>query len=424
MSAKTKRRIALIGLPITSQEDESIFDGLVRYAGTSGAWQYVLSAESTVDAFRFLRKANCDGAIVRVLNKEMAREAKKLPFPAINVSSWLEKPGIPTVCRDDAMIGRLAAEHLLQAGFRRFACVICPGGFYVRARAEGFQKTVEKAGFPCAMHTMKAHYGDIAHPQRITPADLSGLQAWLAQLQMPVGLFWTEDHLGEQLLRSCQKSGLRVPQDMAVVSAPNRMSLCEASAPPMSSVNSPEEEVGFLAANWLDRLMAGEKMPASHHKVPPTHVEARKSSDTFAVDDPIVARALGHIFKHVGEGLNASELIGNLNLPRRTFYRMFEAATGQSPQGFIQKRRVQITLDLLSKDVDLSLKEVAMRCGFRDRNRMNLTLLKITGKSAQAWREERIAEINTPTGRVPSRSSLSQGAFRPLAYPSREQGTR
>ena len=192
----------------------------------------------------------------------------------------------------------------------------------------------------------------------------------------------------------------------------------------MSSVNSPEEEVGFLAANWLDRLMAGEKMPASHHKVPPTHVEARKSSDTFAVDDPIVARALGHIFKHVGEGLNASELIGNLNLPRRTFYRMFEAATGQSPQGFIQKRRVQITLDLLSKDVDLSLNEVAMRCGFRDRNRMNLTLLKFTGTSAPAWREERIAEINTPTGRVPSRSSLSQGAFRPLAYPSREQGTR
>jgi LacI family transcriptional regulator len=393
MPSKTKRRIALIGLPILTQQDESIFDGLIKYGSTRKSWQYVLSAESNVDAFRFLRKANCDGAIVRILSKEMAKEAKKLPFPAINVSSWLEKPGIPTVSRDDAMIGRFAAEHLLQAGFRRFACVICPGGFYVRARAEGFQKAVETAGFPCVVHTIKAHYNDIEHPQRMTAADFLALQAWLAQLSAPVGLFWTEDHMGKELFHSCQNSGLRVPQDLAVVSAPNRISLCEASDPPMSSVNSPEAEIGFLAANWLDRLMDGEKMPAFHCKVPPTHVEARKSSDTLAVDDPMVAKAVSYIFKHVGDGLNASELIAKLNLPRRTFYRLFEDSTGQSPKDFIQRRRVQITLDLLSKNPELSLKEVAMQCGFRDRNRMNLTLLKTTGKSAQVLREEQTAKV-------------------------------
>jgi transcriptional regulator GlxA family with amidase domain len=102
----------------------------------------------------------------------------------------------------------------------------------------------------------------------------------------------------------------------------------------------------------------------------------------------MVAKAVSYIFKHVGEGLNASELIAKLNLPRRTFYRLFEDSTGQSPKDFIQKRRVQITLDLLSKNPELSLKEVAMQCGFRDRNRMNLTLLKTTGKSAQVLREE------------------------------------
>ena len=387
MPSHAKRRIALIGMPIIPEGQESIFSGLLRYAKERGSWQYIFSSEATVDAIRFLRKVNCDGAVVRLLTKEMAREARRLSFPMVNVSSWLEKTGIPRVSQDNVAIGRLAAEHLLQRGFRRFACVICPGGYYVRARAEGFQKALVRAGFPCALHTIKAHFAAVSRPQEITQADLLGLESWLVQLQTPVGLFWTEDHLGEQLLRACRHTGRRVPQDIAVVSAPNRAIYCEAFDPAMSSVSSPEEEVGYLAASWLDRLMAHEKMPDLQELLPPTHVVARKSSDTFAVDDPSVSSALHFIFEHVEEGINASEVISRLDLPRRTFYRAFEAATGQSPQGFIQSRRVQVAIDLLRLEPDLSLQEVAMQCGFRDRNRMNLTITKTTGKSPQAWRE-------------------------------------
>ena len=243
------------------------------------------------------------------------------------------------------------------------------------------------------------------------------MQAWLAQLQSPTGLFWTEDHLGEDLLRSCRSCGLRIPQDVAVVSAPNRTSLCEAFDPPMSSVNSPEEEIGFLAARWLDQLMSGEKPSATHQMVPPTHVVARKSSDTFAVDNPLVARALHYIFEHIGEGINASEVICTLDLPRRTFYRVFKEVTGQLPQAFIQNRRIQIALDLLGKAGDISLREVAMQCGFNDPKRMNLTILKATGKSPQAWREEHVAETKSSPGRVPPRSALSREALRTRAVP-------
>jgi LacI family transcriptional regulator len=283
---------------------------------------------------------------------------------------------------------------------RRFACVICPGGWYAKARAEGFRKTVEKAGFPCCTHVIKAHYREVSRPQEMTEADLRQLEAWLAGLRTPVGLFWTEDHLGEQLLRACRRCGLRVPQDVAVVSAPNRTSYCEAFDPPFSSVNSFEEEIGYLAAHWLDRLMSGEKMKTSPQTVPPSHVVTRKSSDTFAADDPDVARALQYIYEHLAEGINASEVINKLNLSRRTFYRRFEATTGQSPQAFIQNRRVRVALDIIAKDASLSLQEVALRCGFRDRNRMNLTIMNETGKTPQSWREEhrRAAEAADPLG--------------------------
>ena len=71
-----------------------------------------------VETFRFLRHCKCDAAIVRITNPAMRREALKIPFPLINVSSWLEDPGVPTVRHDYRAIGRLVAEHLLEKGFR------------------------------------------------------------------------------------------------------------------------------------------------------------------------------------------------------------------------------------------------------------------------------------------------------------------
>jgi len=404
MPFRSKKRIALVGFPVIPEPgDQSLLNGLLRYANERGGWQYVFSAEGTADAMRGLLKMQFDGAVVRLITPEMTRLAKRASVPIVNVSTWLRNPALPTVCRDDEMIGRFAAEHLLQRGFRRFACVLCPGGWFVRARAEGFRRVIEKAGFPCEFHTMKPHINQISQPQQTTVHDLRELESWLAQIVMPTGLFWTEDHLGEHLLLSCQRIGIRVPRDMAVVSAPNRIERCVACVPPLSSVNSREEETGHLAARWLDRLMAGEEMPQSPQTVPPSHVEMRKSSDTFAAEHPIVAQAVQFIYEHITEGINSSEVIGRLDFPRRTFYRLFEEATGRTPQDFIQKRRVDVTLDLLTREKDLGLHDIARLCGFRDRNRMNAVIEKATGRKPQEWREESpIAAADAPSKEKPT----------------------
>jgi len=388
----SKKRIALVGMPVIPDSEESLFNGFLRYANEHKSWEYVFSSEGTADSIRFLRRVKCDGALVRLLTPEMALLAKKEAIPMVNVSTWLANPQIPTVCRDDIGIGRCAAEHLIERGFRRFACVTCPGGWYAQARSDSFRRTVESHGFQCATHSIKAHFRQIARPQQMTEVDLRRLEEWLQTLQAPTGLFWTEDHLGQQLLSSCQRVGLNVPRDIAVVSSPNRRFVCEACDPPLSSVDSSEEEIGYIAAQWLERLMAGDKMTQSPQTVSPSGVVARKSSDTFASDDPDIARALQYIYDHLRTGINASEVVNALNLSRRTFYRTFQLATGQPPQSFIQNRRVQGCLDLLTFNRKLSLQEVAVSCGFRDRNRMNIAILKATGKSPQEWRSEKKLE--------------------------------
>lgn len=374
MRRRKPLRIAVVGVPVIALDEERYCTGLARYAKEHGAWRYVFSSEATVDSIRFLPKVNCDGAVVRLVSSEMAREASKLRLPMVNISTWLANPGIPTVCSDDRALGRLAAEHLLARGFRKFACVSCPGGWYVGERSRGFIEKIKEHGFPCSTHRIKPHLRNLSDPQLLKDADCHHLEAWLQQLHPQVGLFWTEDHLGGELLQACRNMGLRVPQDIAVVSSPNRRSLCEAFDPPLSSVDAPMEDIGYAGALLLDRLISGLEMPATRQFVPVSQVVARKSSDTYAAENPSVAHALNYIHENIGSPINASDVVHQVDLPRRTFYRLFKETTGKSPKQFIQDRRIALAKEILSAQPELAISEVARRCGFLDRHRMGQTL--------------------------------------------------
>ena len=122
------RRIAVVGLPMLQSVHNLGSVAIANYAERMGNWRFVLGAEATVAAFQFLRTVECDGAIVRILSPAMKREALKVTVPLINVSAWLDHPGVLTVRHDYQTCGRLAAEYLLAKGFRRFGCVMVPGG--------------------------------------------------------------------------------------------------------------------------------------------------------------------------------------------------------------------------------------------------------------------------------------------------------
>jgi len=366
-------RIALIGMPIASEPDDGIIAGLMRYAEEHGAWRYVFAAEATVDAIRFLSKVQCHGAVVRLVNMEMARAARKIRIPMVNVSTWLEDPKVPTVCSDSNAVGRLAAEHLLQRGFRHFGCVACPGGAYIRGRTNGFVQALEEQGFACPVHVIHPHRSDISSPQQLTQADLKHLEEWLRRLKPQTGLFWTEDHLGNDLILTCGKLGLQIPRDVAVVSAPNRAAVCEASDPPLSSIDACLDRIGYVAAQWLDRLIAGEVMNGGRISLPNLRVVARKSSDTFAARHPAIVEAVNFIHENLASGVNASDAVNRVNLPRSTFYRLFNEDVGCSPKEYIQTHRVARAKELLASG-KLGAQAVADACGFGGRFQMERAL--------------------------------------------------
>lgn len=75
---------------------------------------------------------------------------------------------------------------------------------------------------------------------------------------------------------------------------------------------------------------------------------------------------LSWIVDHVDEPLGVDELAARMHLSPRQFSRRFVAQTGVTPGKWVEKARVDAARTLLEENEDLSLDQVARRCGLAD----------------------------------------------------------
>jgi LacI family transcriptional regulator len=74
-------------------------------------------------------------------------------LPVVDVLGVVDGTGFPVVRVDDAEIGRLAAQHLLERGFREFAYMGIAEENWSTFRQEAFGAEVAKAGFRVQVRT-------------------------------------------------------------------------------------------------------------------------------------------------------------------------------------------------------------------------------------------------------------------------------
>jgi AraC-like DNA-binding protein len=160
---------------------------------------------------------------------------------------------------------------------------------------------------------------------------------------------------------------------VAVIGVDDDEFVCELSDPPLSSVAQAARRVGYEAARLLDRLMqpkrfAAEKTTAgpvpSRTVIPPVGVVARRSTDTLAVEDPVVAAAIRTIRERAVMGLGIAELVAESKLSRWQLEDRFRRAVGRSIHEDMLHVRLGEARRLVTT-TDLPLKQIAPRSGFR-----------------------------------------------------------
>jgi AraC-like DNA-binding protein/mannose-6-phosphate isomerase-like protein (cupin superfamily) len=81
-----------------------------------------------------------------------------------------------------------------------------------------------------------------------------------------------------------------------------------------------------------------------------------------------LARLFTWIEMHLAEDLPVPRLAAQAGMSVRTFHRKFAAAAGKSPTAYVLERRLDRAAEWLRQEPELSVAEVALRCGFGDPN--------------------------------------------------------
>ncbi len=176
---------------------------------------------------------------------------------------------------DDEAVGRLATEHLISVGCRRIAHV--RGGEVSTAlgRLAGYRQALAQHGLDAPSdYIQTAGASDDS-------GDISGCDAMLRLLNLdprPDGVFCFNDPTAMGGLKAILASGLRVPQDIAVIGCGN-VGIDELLRVPLSSVDQDSAGIGRQAAALALSLVqcTGERPRAKTVLLPP-RIVAREST--------------------------------------------------------------------------------------------------------------------------------------------------
>lgn len=395
-SKSTRREIPHVALLIETSlsSGRDILMGISRFMRTHGRWSVFHQPRELSEPFpAWLRAWRGDGIIARIQNQRMAKLVAAMKIPAVDVLGVFRHPKIPLVHVDDHAIGRSVADHLLTRGFRQFGVFGIEKENWAQSRRDAFRNTVIASGHDCRIYEIPR----LRLQQMPWEQQEHDLVRWLSEIPKPAGIMVSTDDCGLMLVEACRRSGIRVPDEVAVVGVSNDVIACELTSPPLSSVNCNLPQVGFEAAALLDRLMAGKRPPSAPLLIKPLGVVTRLSSDVVAVDDPHVRTAVRFIREHACEDIDVNQIIKHVPMSRSVLQRRFRMLLNRSVHDEIIRCRLQKAIGLLSES-DLAIAQIAEYTGFKYQQYMNEVFKKYLGESPAMLRLR--TKLNNPSGRV------------------------
>ncbi len=377
-------RIAL-AFPLGMPHHELLIEGVLAYARDHDRnWSFLTAPESMTLSVLDLRGWKGAGIITKLSSSAEARFAANLDIPMVNVSGTLRKSPVARVTVDNHRIGRMAAEHLLDAGFRHLAFYGVRRTGYSHLRSVGFRQRLDEAGMECSVLRAATTFRTRGNRWFEQHQDLV---RWIGELEKPLGLFVVSDYRGRMVIDACQQRGLNVPEDVALISVDNERTICEHCVPTLTSIDRNARVVGYRSAEVLDGLIRGKEPPLSEILIPPKGLIARASSDTLAIDDPRLREAVAYIQSHLSKPLGIGDILAHTGMSRRWLEYAFREYLGESPHQYIGRRRVSAAKELLQSEPDLKLHEIAAQTGFARPKQLTLAFQRFEGMSPREYRQ-------------------------------------
>ena len=295
-------------------------------------------------------------------------QARRRAIPVVDLTIQHPKIRLPRVISDHAAIGRLAGEHFKERGIAHAAWFSTGWSNVHLIRTEGFS---EALGF---------------QPEKWVTSDVDELRDLLRHATHPTGVLAYDETDAVRLLNICTACGLSVPDDIAILSIGDDPLITDHQSVPISCIRQNFAKGGYDAAALLDKLIRGQKPPRKPVLIPPDGIAIRRSTDTFADDNPLVSRTLLYIRDNMNRSFGAAQIADALGVSRSVLDKTFTAKFGHSIGDEILHRRLEKARLLLSER-RLNVNETAAACGFCAPSYFIRKFTEKTGFTPHQWQK-------------------------------------
>ncbi|WP_428909616.1 LacI family DNA-binding transcriptional regulator [Niallia sp. Krafla_26] len=231
----------------TGETEEQIYDGVVR----------------------MVQSGRVDGVILlysRINDKVMAfLEDKEVPYTMIG-KPYQNMDKTTHVDNDNIGAAKEVTKYLLNLGHKRIGFV---GGnlslMVTKDRRQGYEEALEEAGIAIS-HDYIVHEDSLIEGGQEVVAKLISLE------ETPTALVVVDDLMALDMINTLEKHGIRVPDDISIVSF-NNLLLSQLAHPPLTTVDINIHDLGFQAAKTLIEMIKNSNEPAKRLIIPHKMIE-------------------------------------------------------------------------------------------------------------------------------------------------------
>lgn len=169
-------------------------------------------------------------------------------LPIVSMLLDMSDAGLQSVVTNDREAVRDVTAELIRLGHRRFFYLAGPeGNYHDVERYAGVLEALGAAGL--SEELVRRSGGELGY-QRGFDIGVQAADDFAQLTEKPTAVIATSDDMAISFVSCIQRGGLRIPDDLSVVSF-DGSPVCEFSSPPLSTIEQPVEEMGRAAVDLL-----------------------------------------------------------------------------------------------------------------------------------------------------------------------------
>jgi LacI family transcriptional regulator len=282
--ANANRRTRTLGIVLPTIDNEfysAIFHGIEDHSSEQGYNVFLCDTnEDPQEEFQKIQSLFSlwiDGLIIcssRLDDASLQKIADQF-HPIVLINRAFQHPNVANVLVDDDLGTAQAAQHLIGQGHTKIGMLL---GLEVshssQLRYQGFVRTMQASGL--SINPAWVNHSDAKIDSGYTTA-----KTLLTQNPELTALLVYNDIRAAGVLRACKELGLRVPQDLAVVSHDN-ISLSSLLIPSLTTVDIPKYELGYHAITNIMAMLADKDQQPETIRLSPKLIIRESSQPTTA----------------------------------------------------------------------------------------------------------------------------------------------